>query len=1001
MGEVYAADDTDLDRRVALKVLRPKFARSSATRRFLREAKAMARLNHPNVMTIYEVDSRRGLDFIAMEFVEGVDFRTWAADQPDVLDIAAAFCAAGRGVAAAHDAGLIHRDLKPANILKADDGRVLVADFGIARLDATGGSAATVDGDSSPPDDLTSAGSFLGTPAYAAPEQFSGGATPKSDQYALCASMYTMIYGEPPHGRIFAELAEAARVGVRAQPGAAKSVPAWLWKILARGLEPNPDDRFSSVAALVAALAGPRRRSRAIVGIAALAVVGGVLAVGRFGASSPPDCTPAQHLERWQQQRGPLEQGFLDNGRETDQAKFGRFATAMDAYAESWDAGWLDACEATHVHGLQGADALATRMDCLTHRAHRASQMIDSLATSSDHALEWALDAVHTLPSIDACADSSGQYALPEPEDKVRDDVEALRSELVELEARLPIAPLGQAMRDTKRLVDDATRTAFAPVVAEALSVRGATLASADHPVEARAALEEALSVAEQIGYRRVHAHSAVALVGLDAELWDDPSRFDRKVRRARSAVEKYPFESLATELDQNIALGLRQQGKLAEAQALLTAVRERRLALTTVDLADVSDTELELGVIHHALGNDREATAMYRSALERLVDLRTADTRDMIIARDYLARALRRTNAWEQARTHTDAIASYLASDAGPEFIETIFASWSERAANDRAASISVAVTDSTGRSVPEAEVLIARSIEGDGMFAAAGELAWWVRSGASIGTTDESGLARISHPEDWVWVVAEDASGRSWPKLINGANTESVELQLRPWTRIEGRVDMPVVSGSRTAVHIFPRDLGSGRDVAFYVTPNADGEFVAPRLAAGPYIVGIVIAWAPQSQLIHRFDVTTAPGVEAMPNHDFVIPTTVLKVTKADRNVGNSPEASVFVVSGSLEVKGTQDLDVALVQAAAQGPMAVGDTVDGVLELRGLPLGDYTLCVSVDRYDEPDPQSRRARAVDDFHAPVQCDPLKIDAKEMQLKIGAAPTTFGLRPPP
>src|SRR5690606_14002911 len=209
MGVVYAAYDEDLDRRIAIKVLRDSYGDAAARERMVREAQAMARLSHPNVVQVHDVGDQGGQLYVAMEFVKGMTLRTWLSEQDRPWrEIRAMFVQAGRGLAAAHAEGLVHRDFKPDNVLIGGDGRARVADFGLA------GAAGVPDSDSeSLPDSvvirvgrqsafntaLTLAGTIMGTPAYMSPEQHRGVATDaRSDQFSFCVALWGAIYGEPP-----------------------------------------------------------------------------------------------------------------------------------------------------------------------------------------------------------------------------------------------------------------------------------------------------------------------------------------------------------------------------------------------------------------------------------------------------------------------------------------------------------------------------------------------------------------------------------------------------------------------------------------------------------------------------------------------------------------------------------------------------------------------------------------------------------------------------------
>jgi serine/threonine protein kinase len=209
MGTVYLAFDPTLDRKVALKVLHEKVASVDTEQRLLREAQAMARLNHPNVVTVHDAGMEEGRPYVAMEYVEGCDLRTWLRkEKRGWTEIVDRFVTAGEGLAAAHAAGLVHRDFKPGNVMVGIDDRVRVTDFGLARAaeagdwETRGTTPASLeipvaDAESSSPLEtpLTQAGMVLGTPTYMAPEQaLESRADHRSDQYAFCVSLYVALF---------------------------------------------------------------------------------------------------------------------------------------------------------------------------------------------------------------------------------------------------------------------------------------------------------------------------------------------------------------------------------------------------------------------------------------------------------------------------------------------------------------------------------------------------------------------------------------------------------------------------------------------------------------------------------------------------------------------------------------------------------------------------------------------------------------------------------------
>jgi eukaryotic-like serine/threonine-protein kinase len=234
LGVVYAAHDPELDREVAIKLLR-----TGDGERLRREARAMAKLAHANVVPVYEVGAHDGRVFIAMELVDGRTLRRWVADaRPDWRRIVAAYVDAGRGLVAAHAAGIVHRDFKPDNVMIGGDGRARVTDFGLAH----------------------EASASAGTPAYMAPEQHAGRElTPAADQFAFCVALYEALWGARPFTGD--DLYAAKTVGGIAEPPAESPVPRRIWLAIRRGLASRPGDRWPSLDALLAVIAAaPRRR---------------------------------------------------------------------------------------------------------------------------------------------------------------------------------------------------------------------------------------------------------------------------------------------------------------------------------------------------------------------------------------------------------------------------------------------------------------------------------------------------------------------------------------------------------------------------------------------------------------------------------------------------------------------------------------------------------------------------------------------------------------------
>ncbi len=280
MGVVYSAFDERLRRRVAIKRINRPGADVTTRQRSLREAQAMASLAHPNIVAVYEAFELDSRLCIVMELVAGRTLREWLAEaRPSQAERLAAVMQAGRGIAAAHTAGLVHRDLKPDNIMIGDDGRVRVMDFGLAR--AIGGHHETLEFEVGSADPQAGAtpytGEFVGTPGYVAPEQDLGiHADARSDVFSFCVLAFEALHGRRPSLGSDTPMLAAAQDG-RVTPEGGQ-VPAWLDAVIGRGLAVDPDGRWPTMDALLDALSDdPVARRRWLVRGVALVVFAGLL----------------------------------------------------------------------------------------------------------------------------------------------------------------------------------------------------------------------------------------------------------------------------------------------------------------------------------------------------------------------------------------------------------------------------------------------------------------------------------------------------------------------------------------------------------------------------------------------------------------------------------------------------------------------------------------------------------------------------------------------------
>lgn len=486
MGVVYVAYDEQLDRKVAVKLLRSENEKSRS--RLLREAQALARLAHPNIVNIYEVGVAEGRVFIAMELVPGKTLREWLGEAPrTVTEVLAAFEQAGRGLIAVHQQGLIHRDFKPDNVLIGDDGRVRIVDFGLARWVAPEGPDGEDARDSQPldvsnPVSLQEPGPTrgpAGTPFYMAPEQHLGATVDaRSDQYSFCVALFEGLYGEGPFaGKTVGELAANKAAGRIRSIEDRKGVPEWLLELVLRGLRPDPDERWPSMAALLAELTRDRRkwRRRAIsLGVLGLLVL---LSIGldRWAVSSQRGACSGARVridEVWgPAQHAAVRQSLLAGGASYAEQTFARVKTRLDQYVGAWAAMHTEACLA-HARGEQSAELLDLRMACLDRRRDVLRATVQVLAEGAPAA--QAVEVAGGVMPIEACADAIllRSEVKPPADAAGAREVARLRERIGRAEAEERAGRYERGLAEASQIVAAAKASGYAPVLAEALFVR-------------------------------------------------------------------------------------------------------------------------------------------------------------------------------------------------------------------------------------------------------------------------------------------------------------------------------------------------------------------------------------------------------------------------------------------------------------------------------------------------------------------------------------------------
>ncbi len=656
MGVVYKAYDPELDRRVALKLLSVKGSSASqgdrARERLLREARALAQLSHPNVVSAYDVGTLGEDVFVAMELVEGKTLKEWIRDeQPTVWQKVQVITAAGFGIAAAHQAGLVHRDVKPDNIIVGDDGRVRVLDFGLARaaLSTENGEkqekngAISVSGDprqaplmsadltsgggffSSP---VTLAGAIVGTPGYMAPEQYLGDAVDeKTDQYAFCVTLHEALYGQRPVvAKKYRDLKKKVLQGKTDPLPSGPKVPARYRRIGMRGMAVAKEDRYPSMQELLAELSKDprvaRRRLLAMVAVVVL-VLGSFTGAYAWQAQKQRLCAGAQEKMTGAWDRSVAQKvkaKFVASGRPYAGDTFDRVKTVLDGYSRQWVAMRTEACEATHLLGEQSQLLLDRRMGCLDRRLGELKALSDLFAAQADaKVVDRAVPAAFGLISLKACADADALLAaVPPPEDPVlRAQVESLRVRLAEVSALGIAGKYKQGLPLAKSLVEESMDLPYAPIRAETFYSLGALNAFSGDSKAAQQNLTRAIQEAARAKNSELKAKAATKLIYVTGY-----QQAEQKVAVAISelaladVIQAGDDPILRANVLRNVGLILSRNGKYEQARGKLEqalALREREFGSDHPEVVDILG---KLGDILMRQGKKQKARSLFQREL-------------------------------------------------------------------------------------------------------------------------------------------------------------------------------------------------------------------------------------------------------------------------------------------------------------------------------------------------------------------------------------------------
>jgi tetratricopeptide (TPR) repeat protein/predicted Ser/Thr protein kinase len=629
MGVVYAAYDPELDRRVALKLLRTDRFAAPGHLRLLREAKALARLTHPNVVAVHDAGTFGDQVFVAMELVEGETLRQWleegARSWREVLD---RLLAAGRGLAAAHAAGLVHRDFKPENVLLGRDGRVRVVDFGLAKALADAAEEPAVpDSGGELASPLTEWGAVLGTPAYMAPEQIRGiAADARSDQFSFCVALYEALYGERPFaGKGPREIAEAVTRGVPREAPAGTKVPGWLRAVVLRGLKADPEERYPSMDDLLRDLerdpAAVRRRW--LLAAAIVLVAGAVFgSLGYLQARRGQLCGGAGERIAgvWD---GPRKQAiraaFLATGAPAAGNVWKIVESSLDRYMADWEGMRRQACEATRLRGEQSEDLLDRRMLCLDQHLQDAAAVTKLFAEADAQIVDKAVTSAGALPPVADCADVERlKTKLPPPRDPgLRARVEAARALVADARALHIAGKRREGLAKAVAAEEQARPLGYGPLEAEALFQKGFLQDVMGDFKGAEETLFDALTAAQASGHQEVAARSAAQLSWVTGYEESRPADGEKWARLAQGIVDgARSGPALRSELLVQLSAIRAHEARFQEAIDL----SNRALALAEQagrDNARIPSILNNLAEYQNQTGNYEEALRNVRRSLE------------------------------------------------------------------------------------------------------------------------------------------------------------------------------------------------------------------------------------------------------------------------------------------------------------------------------------------------------------------------------------------------
>lgn len=728
MGVVFACYDESLNRKVAVKLISTRFPSERDQLRLEREARALARLSHPNVVQIHELGEHHGNLFLAMEFIVGETLRAWLRrSDRGWRETASLLRDAGAGLQAAHAVGLVHRDFKPDNTMVGDDGRVRVLDFGLVRQVPQTSAPAILETPGEAPDptvssetfasSLTRAGAVMGTPAYMSPEQLEGRpCTEASDQFSFCVVAYEALFGRRPFAGInVVGLLESVREGVSVVRTDESGVHRQLRAAILRGLAFDPAERWPDLTALLAEFdrvldAGHRSRRIASwgLGLGGLLVGAVTLGVTSLQGIEPRPCAFDEST---------LAGTWDDEGRRALRAAFEQRGVSgvevLDETLTAWGANWLEGqgrvCEATHVLGTQSEAMLDLRTGCFERQRREARAIVKLLTAADGSGVVRGVEFLERLPELSVCEHPRlAETSHPLPADPERR--EAILAAYEQLKRALALGMAGR-LEEADALVQQIEAQAASldhlPLTLETLALTAERSLWRRRIAEAVPILRQAIRKSEIAGLDEISASFRTRLAVHVVGQWGPSENQATILQEAETAVARIARadDLRATDLSFARVALLRDRGKLEDALAAsrdsVAAAREggalgsvgraqRQLADMLLDLErfdeaektyaeartsfnaawgsssiwSTADIELHLGLLELARGRFDAAEIHFQRASELLTPLVDPHDTDLALLELSQAKLALMRGELERAARHANNVVKNVSDD-------------------------------------------------------------------------------------------------------------------------------------------------------------------------------------------------------------------------------------------------------------------------------------------------------------------------------------------------